>query len=95
MDRAYRASKRSGGELEATPKKRKRSLSVPSTPGQTGEPAAPPAEQLSPPRKQPLFANAVQLSRYLKVRSQSSGAAARGSGGKLALRAVLARAARR
>lgn len=69
MDRAFRASKRGAAAAETTPKKRKRSPSLPGTPGQADEPAAPPAEDLSPPRKKQLFANAVQLSRCVKVRA--------------------------
>jgi hypothetical protein len=75
MDRAFRASKRGAAAEETTPKKRKRSPSLPRTPGQGDEPA-PPAEDLSPPRKKQLFANAVQLSRCVKVRRCCGRAAA-------------------
>lgn len=75
MDRAFRASKRGAAAEETTPKKRKRSPSLPRTPGQGDEPA-PAAEDLSPPRKKQLFANAVQLSRCVKVRRCCGRAAA-------------------
>ena len=69
MDRAYRAAKR-GAEavVESTPKKRKRSPSLPGTPEQAVEPAAPPAELSSASCKKELFATRVQVPRLVEVR---------------------------
>ena len=83
MDRAFRAAKRAAAE-ERTPKKRKRGESLPGTPAQSEEPAARAASPASPPRKRQLFANAVQLSRHVKVRCLQRPRRLAPAGGKLA-----------
>jgi len=91
MERSYAVVKRAReGEAAESPCKRARSQYEPGTPESVETPAPPPA--LAPPRKQLLFANAVQLPRLVKARRR----ALRGSppGRHIARRACLSPPAR-